>query len=199
MKARLPRYLLAIFVAFAGISFAFNFGAVARNDIVAIEPGGVARFKFLLWTADEQHYGVKIYSQAPDGWAVLIEPDSFTIDRNSGSEYIYTAGNRISATPVSIAVIPNSTAGEGNIIIRAVAGNGGDQLSFLQERYFNLTVQIGKPDTSQVMNDTKTKQNTTKPENISAKTEEKPADYILIFIIVAVIVIILISILIYRH
>lgn len=188
------KHLLSIFVLalfFASAAHALNLGTIVKNDFSGISPGEVARFSILFWTADSEQQHVNLHEEAPEGWTVLIGPDSFYIDKNSGKEYIFVGGQRIAATPVGIAVIPNSNEGKYNIIIRAVSGNPGAQVSFQQERIFNLTVQIGKYENK-----------STSVDEIIGDVNEAPEpakqDHS-VFIFAAIFLIMTISILIYKR
>ena len=135
-------FLLATY-ALASTTYALSLGSIAKNDVARIESSDAARFRLLFWSRDAVNQSVSLSSKAPDGWSVIIEPESFEISRFSGSEYIHLDGETIPATPVNVIAFPGDAAGKYNIVITALAGNTGQDISFFQERALNLTVYVG--------------------------------------------------------
>lgn len=134
--------ILIAVLLFAGTATAVNFGSVAKDSFL-VSDGEPVTLELLFWTVDtvEQEVELRLLSY-PEGWDIEL-PDNFRISNNIGNEMISMGGNYVRATNVKINMNPDASEGVYDIVIAARSASLDEDISFAQERIFNLIVQIG--------------------------------------------------------
>ncbi len=172
------------------------FGSVAKTSFVRINEGESARFGLLFWGNNESlELWVK---EAPSNWVAVIQPESFTLSADAGSEYVNLGNSNRIATKAEILVKPSAI--DGSVIIGARSRKEANGISFYEEMYFNLTVDVAGAETPVPEPD-----KNVQDENASAviateeeKTEKNGGSNILLYAVI-IVFIIGISVFIYRR
>ena len=139
--------LFSILIAFVLImSFtttAENFGSVARTTYERIDVNSVAKFDLLFWSLDENARRVRIVLPEVENITVIAEPAGVLVGSGIGNEIIQIGSESIRAALVKIIVISSNSTGNYDLRIMAeFEGIDGD-ISFIQERVFNLKISVG--------------------------------------------------------
>jgi hypothetical protein len=136
--------ILAACLMMCQMALAFNFGSYARTDNVTIS-GGSAVFEVLLWTSDSYNVSVRLYADSkPAGWNVAINPETLSINNNTGSEImILNVSNFRKASLIRITATPGSYAvGDYDIKIIAEAKASSVGMASAQQRTFNMHAKL---------------------------------------------------------
>lgn len=187
--------ILFILLLFAGIVHAL--GTVTKSDFAVLGENESARFTILFWSDDEQYVEMWI-KEAPAGWAVIIEPDTFKINESSGNEYMVLPDRGTKkALPVDIFVKASGISGTQHVVIGARSGNPSEGIVFMQERAFTFTIE-SKVNASgpAAEKDVSIAENQTNNEEYPAEEIKREINYL---IYIVLFLIILFSVLIYKY
>jgi hypothetical protein len=134
---------IVLLLMIIGAASAANFGSTTKSD-TAVADKDAAVFVLLFWSSDEQAQKVRLSAiDMPENWGVTFEKNNFGISNSEGNEMIYASGKYVRATSVDVAVDTNNAdPGTYSILISARSYSNDKDISFSQERIFNLTVSI---------------------------------------------------------
>jgi hypothetical protein len=131
-----------VFLLLAQSVEAMNLGTVIKQGMQTVTVGESAKFTILFWNSEYETYKVRLEADdVPEDWQVIIQPEEFLLDANTGSEQLVVGSKSVNVLPVNIFIKPTS-AGTYSISIKAVAGMPNGQINFFQERRFLLNLAV---------------------------------------------------------
>ena len=136
-------YSFLFIILLCGAAAATNFGSVEKNNFLTVEKGQPARFTLLFWTTDNETQKLLIRPvHTPENMNVIFN-DTLYISKGMGKEMIYISGNYMLATPLDVIIMPHEAEpGIYSVLLSATMQKDGGEISFQQERLFNLTFTI---------------------------------------------------------
>lgn len=122
---------------------ALSFGSLLKQDAIALDPGEEGELELLLWNRDGNPFPVALTTEAPDGWDIRTEPESFIATENpEGEKQVMVLPNTHVIAKVVRIVITAPEEGDAEIIVHATAGNQSGDLAVLQERVFTIHARV---------------------------------------------------------
>ncbi|MFH0929015.1 MAG: hypothetical protein V1818_01510 [Candidatus Aenigmatarchaeota archaeon] len=121
---RLSSVLLSL-ILLSTSAYSINIGSVIKNDFAETSINESASFKILFWNSGNESYALKLaVSGQPEGWAVIIDPEEFVLNKSVGEEYISLPymNENIRAKVVNVFVKPDSESLSGNYSVTIVSG-----------------------------------------------------------------------------
>ena len=214
MVLRMARVLLKIFVSFflillASRAYAANLGSVVKNDFAEMSGVESAKFTMLFWNIESESYTVKLsVKEAPKDWTIIMDPYEFSLNRETGEEYIslpYVDEN-VKAKVVNVFVKPSNSSKPNKyfVVIKAetiMHKNETNGISVIPERLFQFEINLNGFTTSNEENKIELSRKEFEINNdgleMNSKKNENRADKEY-FYLVAVTIVILFSIIIYK-